>query len=76
MRSLSAKVSPVDKPLGSAWADVILSDWVADEDFHPDDTNVDDDYVKCEFLDLRKPLLRQVWEANFRYLYPQMSCSQ
>lgn len=43
-------------------------DWVADEDFHPDDTNLDDDYLKSEFLDLRKPLLRQVWEANFRFV--------
>lgn len=41
-------------------------DWVADDDFHPDDTNLDEDYLKSEFLDLRKPLLRQVWEGNFR----------
>jgi 4-hydroxysphinganine ceramide fatty acyl 2-hydroxylase len=46
-----------------------ILDWVADEDFHPDDTNVDDDFLKSEFLDLRKPLLRQVWEANFRYYH-------
>ncbi|KIM33747.1 hypothetical protein M408DRAFT_325354 [Serendipita vermifera MAFF 305830] len=43
----------------------VSEDWVADEDFHPDDTNLDEDYLQTEFLDLRKPLLRQVWEGNF-----------
>lgn len=43
----------------------ILLDWVATEDFHPDDTDVAADFQTCQFLDLRKPLLRQVWEGNF-----------
>jgi 4-hydroxysphinganine ceramide fatty acyl 2-hydroxylase len=41
-------------------------DWEADDDFHPDDTNLVDDFEKSEFLDLRRPLLRQVWEGHFR----------
>lgn len=40
-------------------------DWVATDDFHPDDTDVAADFEKCEFLDLRRPLLRQVWEGRF-----------
>ncbi|KAG8869239.1 fatty acid alpha-hydroxylase, partial [Serendipita sp. 405] len=44
---------------------VVSDDWVAEDDFHPDDTNVDDDYLQTEFLDLRKPLIRQMWEGNF-----------
>ncbi|KAG8776734.1 fatty acid alpha-hydroxylase [Serendipita sp. 398] len=47
---------------------VVSDDWVAEDDFHPDDTNVDDDYLQTEFLDLRKPLIRQMWEGNFRYV--------
>lgn len=41
-------------------------DWEATDDFHPDDTKPVEDFEKNHFLDLRKPLLRQVWEANFR----------
>ncbi|KZT41600.1 oxidoreductase [Sistotremastrum suecicum HHB10207 ss-3] len=44
---------------------IVSDDWVATEDFHPDDTNTETDFEKCQFLDLRKPLLRQVWESNF-----------
>jgi 4-hydroxysphinganine ceramide fatty acyl 2-hydroxylase len=40
-------------------------DWVATDDFHPDDTDTAADFEKAQFLDLRKPLLRQVWESNF-----------
>lgn len=40
-------------------------DWEATDDFHPDETAIEDDFAKCEFLDLSKPLLRQVWESNF-----------
>ncbi|CCA71829.1 related to fatty acid hydroxylase [Serendipita indica DSM 11827] len=43
----------------------VSDDWVAEDDFHPDDTNVDDDYLQSSFLDLRKPLIRQVWESNW-----------
>jgi hypothetical protein len=41
-------------------------DWEAPDDFHPDATDSVQDYEKNAFLDLGKPLLRQVWEANFR----------
>lgn len=41
-------------------------DWEATDDFHPDDTDSAKDFEKNQFLDLRKPLLRQVWESNFR----------
>ncbi|KAF8601551.1 fatty acid-2 hydroxylase [Ceratobasidium sp. AG-I] len=46
-------------------ATVVSEDWVATDDFHPDDTDTAADYEKAQFLDLRKPLLRQVWESNF-----------
>jgi hypothetical protein len=46
------------------------TDWVADENFHPDDTDTSADYEKHQFLDLRKPLLRQVWNANWRCVRP------
>lgn len=41
-------------------------EWEATEDFHPDDTDEAADFEKCQFLDLRRPLLRQVWESNWR----------
>ena len=41
-------------------------DWEATDDFHPDDTDTQRDFEKNMFLDLRKPLLRQMWEGNFR----------
>ncbi|KII91200.1 hypothetical protein PLICRDRAFT_105152 [Plicaturopsis crispa FD-325 SS-3] len=50
-------------------ASIVDEDWVATDDFHPDDTNTSEDYEKNQFLDLRKPLLRQVWEANFSKSY-------
>jgi 4-hydroxysphinganine ceramide fatty acyl 2-hydroxylase len=46
-------------------ATIVSEDWVAAEDFHPDDTNEADDFDKCQFLDLRKPLLKQIWFSNF-----------
>ena len=46
---------------------IVKDDWEATEDFHPEDTDTLKDFEKNSFLDLRKPLLRQVWEANFRY---------
>ncbi|KAF5345306.1 hypothetical protein D9758_008456 [Tetrapyrgos nigripes] len=45
---------------------IVKEDWEATDDFHPDDTDEAKDLEKYQFLDLRKPLLRQVWEANFR----------
>jgi 4-hydroxysphinganine ceramide fatty acyl 2-hydroxylase len=52
------------------------ADWEATDDFHPDNTDTVKDYEKNQFLDLRKPLLRQVWEANFRYVLTTRSGSQ
>lgn len=48
---------------------VVRDDWEAPDDFHPDATDSAKDYEKNAFLDLRKPLLRQVWEANFSKSY-------
>ncbi|KAF7761528.1 hypothetical protein Agabi119p4_9520 [Agaricus bisporus var. burnettii] len=47
---------------------IVRDDWEAD-DFHPEDTDSAKDFEKNEFLDLRKPLLRQVWETNFSKAY-------
>jgi 4-hydroxysphinganine ceramide fatty acyl 2-hydroxylase len=38
---------------------------VITDHFHPDETSPDDDYKKNEFLDLNKPLIRQMWESSF-----------
>ncbi|KAF9041278.1 oxidoreductase [Panaeolus papilionaceus] len=48
---------------------VVRDDWEATDDFHPDATDSAKDFEKNEFLDLRKPLIRQVWEANFSKSY-------
>jgi 4-hydroxysphinganine ceramide fatty acyl 2-hydroxylase len=48
---------------------VVREDWEAPDDFHPEATDSAVDFEKTEFLDLRKPLLRQVWEANFSKAY-------
>lgn len=40
-------------------------DWEATDDFHPEDTDEAKDFEKNQFLDLRKPLMRQMWDANF-----------
>lgn len=45
----------------------VCVDWEATDDFYPQETDGAKDYDKNQFLDLRKPLLKQVWEANFRY---------
>ncbi|CAA7268371.1 unnamed protein product [Cyclocybe aegerita] len=47
----------------------VSDDWEATDDFHPDETDEDRDFEKNQFLDLRKPLLRQVWESNFSKSY-------
>ena len=44
----------------------VLIDWVPEDNFHPEETDEVKDFEKNQFLDLRKPLIRQVWEANFR----------
>ncbi|KAH9926748.1 oxidoreductase [Fomitopsis serialis] len=48
---------------------IVSEDWVPDEDFHPEDTDVAADFEKNEFLDLRKPLFLQVWQANWSKSY-------
>lgn len=41
-------------------------DWKATDDFHPEDTDSAEDFAKTQFLNLREPLLWQMWNANFR----------
>ncbi|KAF9266064.1 oxidoreductase [Marasmius fiardii PR-910] len=48
---------------------IVNENWVATDDFHPEDTEVERDYEKHQFIDLRKPLIRQVWEGNFSKHY-------
>ena len=48
---------------------VVSDDWVATDDFTPEDTDEAADYEKNQFLDLRKPLMRQMWNSNFRYVF-------
>jgi 4-hydroxysphinganine ceramide fatty acyl 2-hydroxylase len=47
----------------------IFSDWDAPDDFHPEETDSAADFSKNQFLDLSKPLFRQVWEGNFSKSY-------
>ncbi|KAH9923302.1 oxidoreductase [Amylocystis lapponica] len=54
--------------LGSG-ENIVSEDWVAEEDFDPGNTDLAKDFEKNQFLDLRKPLLRQVWEANWSKSY-------
>jgi 4-hydroxysphinganine ceramide fatty acyl 2-hydroxylase len=53
-------------------ASIIDENWEAPDDFHPDDTDSVEDFEKNQFLDLRKPLLRQIWEANFSASAPSL----
>lgn len=48
---------------------VVRDDWEASDDFHPEDTNSAEDFEKTQFLDLRTPLLQQMWQANFSKSY-------
>lgn len=43
----------------------VSEDWVADVNFHPENTDTLSDFTRNRFLDLSKPLLLQVWRANF-----------
>jgi hypothetical protein len=47
---------------------VVSDDWVATDDFAPEDTDEAADYEKNQFLDLRKPLMSQMWNCNFRHV--------
>ena len=51
-----------------AGENVVSDDWVATDDFTPEDTDEAADYEKNQFLDLRKPLMRQMWDCNFRHV--------
>lgn len=42
------------------------ADWEATDEFKPEDTDSAEDFAMTQFLDLRQPLLMQVWQANFR----------
>ena len=44
-------------------------DWVPKEDFFPDETDALADFNRNRFLDLSKPLLMQVWRANWTKEY-------
>ncbi|KIY45038.1 oxidoreductase [Fistulina hepatica ATCC 64428] len=48
---------------------IVDENWEATDDFHPDNTEVEKDFERNQFLDLRKPLMRQMWEANFSKAY-------
>ncbi|KAI0714227.1 oxidoreductase [Fomitopsis betulina] len=48
---------------------IVSDDWVADDNFEPENTDVAADFAKNQFLDLSKPLFRQVWEANWSKAY-------
>ena len=57
---------------GSGSPRVILSvgsDWVPKDDFFPDETDALADFNRNRFLDLSKPLLMQVWRANWTKEY-------
>ncbi|CAL1708864.1 unnamed protein product [Somion occarium] len=52
-----------------AGENIVSDDWVPAEDFHPEETDTSKDFERNQFLDLRKPVLRQVWQANFSKSY-------
>ncbi|KAF8999105.1 fatty acid-2 hydroxylase [Cyathus striatus] len=47
---------------------LVRDDWEATDDI-PDNTDPVKDHERNQFLDLSKPLLRQVWEGNFGKAY-------
>jgi len=50
-------------------AGIVDENWVAPDNFQPDETDVSTDYEKNLFLDLRQPLLSQFLYANFSKAY-------
>ncbi|THH31000.1 hypothetical protein EUX98_g3180 [Antrodiella citrinella] len=48
---------------------LVSDDWVATDDFEPEETDTSNDYEKNEFLDLRKPLLKQVFFSRWSKSY-------
>jgi len=55
--------------IGTEETGLLDKDWEATDDFKPEDTDEAADFAKNSFLDLRKPLIRQVWEANWSKSY-------
>ncbi|KAF7792079.1 hypothetical protein EIP86_003109 [Pleurotus ostreatoroseus] len=47
----------------------VSDDWVPEDDFEPEETDTVKDYEKNQFLDLRKPMLMQILNANFSKSY-------
>ncbi|KAI0264676.1 fatty acid-2 hydroxylase [Gloeopeniophorella convolvens] len=52
-----------------AGENLVSEDWVATDDFEPEDTDEAADFEKNQFLDLRKPLMKQMWDCNFSKAY-------
>ncbi|KAG8216446.1 exocyst complex component Sec5-domain-containing protein [Butyriboletus roseoflavus] len=50
-------------------ATTVSDDWEATDNFHPEDTDSVEDFEKTQFLNLREPLLWQMWNANFSKSY-------
>ncbi|KAJ7275026.1 oxidoreductase, partial [Mycena rebaudengoi] len=48
---------------------MLRDDFNPSDDFHPEVTEPEEDFKKNQFLDLSKPLIRQVWESNFSKSY-------
>lgn len=48
---------------------LVDENWEATDDFVPEETDQARDYETNEFLDLRKPLLKQMWYGNFSKAY-------
>lgn len=48
---------------------IVSENWVATDDFHPDETDALADYNRSKFLDLNKPLIMQVWGAPWTKEY-------
>jgi len=48
---------------------VVSDDWVPDENFHPEETDVSKDMEHFQFIDLSQPMLKQIWFANFSKSY-------
>ena len=47
----------------------VSQDWVPEDDFHPEETDTAKDFEKNQFLDLRRPMLLQLLQANFSKSY-------
>lgn len=44
---------------------IVNPDFVFTDHFQPEDTETEKDYEKNQFLDLRRPLIMQVFNSNF-----------